>query len=142
MDFPNSVNATLTATCETFGYNPRLEVWGTDGVLICNDPNMFDGAVTLRRRKDSGFSLTPDAGTEMPYTHGYSENSRGLGVADMAYAIRTGRAHRASGELVMHTLDVMSSILQSSKEGRHVQIQSAFTRPEPFAAGVGANVLA
>jgi predicted dehydrogenase len=50
LDFAKGVNATLTATCELFGYNPRLEIWGTDGVLICNDPNMFDGIITLRRQ--------------------------------------------------------------------------------------------
>lgn len=29
---------------------------------------------------------------EVPLTHGYTENSRGIGVADMAYALRTGRS--------------------------------------------------
>jgi hypothetical protein len=52
-----------------FGYNPRLEIWGTDGMLICNDPNMFDGTITLRRQGEMReFSLTPDPGTQMPYT--------------------------------------------------------------------------
>jgi len=31
-------------------------------------------------------------------THGYAENSRGIGVADMAYALRSGRKQRVTLE--------------------------------------------
>ncbi|NLM09672.1 MAG: hypothetical protein GX213_02590 [Clostridiaceae bacterium] len=44
---------------------------------------------------------------EVPLTHGYTENSRGIGVADMAYALRTGRKHRANSDLTYHVLDIM-----------------------------------
>jgi hypothetical protein len=43
---------------------------------------------------------------------------------------------------VFHTLDIMSSILASSEQGRHIEIKSTVARPEPFAAGVSGNVLA
>ena len=53
----------------------------------------------------------------------YAQNSRGLGVADMATAIVSGRPHRASGELAYHVLDIMESIHVASEEDRHVKIQ-------------------
>jgi hypothetical protein len=50
-----------------------------------------------------------------------------MGVADMAHAIRTGRPHRASGDLAFHVLEVMDAFQRSSDSGKHVDI---VTRPE------------
>ena len=62
---------------------------------------------------------------DVPLTHGYTENSRGMGVADMASpAIREGRPHRASGELAYHVLDVMAAFEGAPTAGRHVAITS------------------
>ncbi len=38
------------------------------------------------------------------------QNSRGLGVADLAEALQTGRPPRASGEMAYHVLDIMHAI--------------------------------
>ena len=62
---------------------------------------------------------------ELPLTHGYSENSRGLGVADMAYAIRTGRKHRANGELTYHVLEAMHGIHDAANSGQYYYMQSS-----------------
>ncbi len=70
----------------------------------------------------------------MPLTHGYAENSRGLGVADMAYALRTGRPHRASGELTYHVLDIMHAIHDAAALGRQVTLDSGIARPDPLPA--------
>jgi predicted dehydrogenase len=63
-------------------------------------------------------------------TRPYTENSRGLGLADMAEGIRTGRAHRASGELAYHVLDIMHAIHDASAESRHVLLESTCARPD------------
>ena len=42
---------------------------------------------------------------------------RGVGVLEMARAIRAGRAPRASGELAYHVLDVLLSIEESAARG-------------------------
>jgi hypothetical protein len=60
----------------------------------------------------------------------FTENSRGLGVADMALGIREQRPHRASGELALHVLEVMHGFLGSSTQQRHIAIQSQPSRPE------------
>ncbi|MFO7632789.1 MAG: gfo/Idh/MocA family oxidoreductase, partial [Caldilinea sp.] len=59
---------------------------------------------------------------------------RGLGLADMAGGIRSGRAHRANGELAYHVLDIMHAIHDASAEGRHVLLESTCERPEAMAA--------
>ena len=132
LDFENGVIASITTTCEIFGYHPRLVIYGTEGVLTCNDPNMFGGPVRVRRR--SGETR------EIPLTHGYDNRNRGLGVADMAYALRNGRPMRASAELMYHVHDVMHAIHDASREGTHVELQSCVERPAPFAPGLGVDL--
>ncbi|GGJ53811.1 Gfo/Idh/MocA family protein [Deinococcus roseus] len=120
--------ATLQVAKESFGYSPRLEIYGTEGVLFVPDPNMFSGPIRL---------LQPD-GTlkEFPYSHGFAENSRGVGVADMAYALRSGRKHRASGELARHLLETTLGIFESSQRGQHVSISPLRDRPSPLPLGL------
>jgi predicted dehydrogenase len=127
LDFHSGAVGVVTTTCEVLGYNPRLEVYGTEGILTCNDPNMFGGPVYVQRRGGER--------QEVALTHYYSDRNRGLGIADMVYAIRDGRAPRASGELMYHVHDVMHSIHDASREGKHVFPESCVERPTPFAAG-------
>ena len=101
---------------------PRIEIYGSEGSLQVPDPNFFDGPVLIRGPFE-------DEWREAPLTHGYRPNSRGLGVADLASAVRSGRPHRASGELAYHVLEVMHGIHDASREGRHVEIASDFVRP-------------
>ena len=63
------------------------------------------------------------------------EDWRGLGLADMALAMRDGRLHRASGDLAYHVLDTMHAILDASHEGRHVDLTSNCERPARLSAG-------
>lgn len=102
---------------------PWIEIYGTAGTLAAPDPNTFGGPVRLRLAGDSEWK-------EVPVTRPYTENSRGLGLADMAEGIRTGRAHRATGELAYHVLDIMHAIHDASAESRHVLLESTCARPD------------
>jgi predicted dehydrogenase len=116
--------ATVTATTEIFNYFPRLEFYGTDGVLVANDPNMYSRPVTLTRK-----GAKPE---ELPLT-GYTGEGRGLGVAEMAQAIAAGRAPRSSGALMYHVLDAMHAFHDASASGSAVSLAgSAVERPAPF----------
>ena len=133
LDFESGVVGVVTTTCEIFGYNPRLEILGTQGILTCSDPNMFGGPVLVRRKGGEA--------REIPLTHDYNDRNRGLGVADMAYALRTGRPHRANGDLMYHVHDIMHAIHDASREGKHVVVRSRVDRPAPLEAGLGINAL-
>ncbi len=74
--------------------------------------------------------------SEVKLTHGYEMNSRGVGVADMACALLSGRAHRANGKLAYHVLDVMLAINDASKSGKHVKLTSACAVPKPLPTGL------
>ena len=64
--------------------------------------------------------------------HGYTEDSRGLGLLDMVHAIAEGRPARASGELAYHICEVMEGIAAAPKAGGFVEIESRPEKPTPL----------
>ncbi len=129
MDFANGAVGTLVTSFDVWSHRmPNIEIYGTEGSLGVPDPNSFGGPVLLRKPGDKDWS-------DIPLTHIYAENSRGLGVADMAYALRSGRPARASGELAYHVLDVMHAFHDASRDGRHVELTSGY-RPAPLPVGL------
>ena len=124
IEYANGVIATTTFSFDTMGLTnlPRIEIYGTEGSLSVPDPNRFDGPVQLRRKGDQEWS-------DIPHTHHHSMG-RGIGLADMAHAIRTGRPHRANGELALHILDLMQSFDESQASGKHIKLTTTCQRPE------------
>ena len=130
MDFASGAVGTIITTFDVWAAElPRIEVYGTEGSLSVPDPNTFAGPVRIRRASETEWS-------EVPLTHGYAENSRGMGVADMAYALRSGRPHRASGELAYHVLDIMHAFHDASREGRHIELESTCEEPASLPVGL------
>jgi len=126
VDFANGAVATIITSFDVWAANlPRIEIYGTQGSLAVPDPNTFGGPVRVRRAGAKDW-------TEVPLTHGYAENSRGLGVADMAAAIASGRPHRANGELTYHVLDIMHAFHDASSQGRHIELKSTCRQPAPL----------
>ncbi len=130
LGFANGVTASLTMSFDIWSSTqPRFEIYGTEGSLQVPDPNTFGGEVWVRRHDQKEWTL-------MPYTHGYAENSRGLGVADLAQCVAEGRpqgSNRCSGELAYHVLDVMHALHDAARSGQRVQIASTTARPRPMA---------
>jgi predicted dehydrogenase len=134
IDFANGATATMVMSFDVYPYPlPCLVLYGTKGTMEVPDPNTFGGPVRLRSADGKSFD-------EVPLTHS-TDRARGTGVADMAYAIRTGRAHRASGELAHHVVEVMEAFEKSSTSNQHVKLTSTCARPAMLPAGVAANVL-
>ena len=98
-----------------------IEVYGTEGTLFVPDPNCFGGPVRLYR---------PEEGVlrEIPLMYGYPENSRALGLADMAKALATGRPARCDVSQTFHVLEIIEGFETSAREGRWVEMQSHYER--------------
>ncbi|HHU77523.1 MAG: Gfo/Idh/MocA family protein [Caldicoprobacterales bacterium] len=135
LDFENGAVATIVTSFDIWSAQlPRIEIYGSEGTLSVPDPNSFGGPVFVRRGGASEWS-------EIPLTHGFSENSRGIGAADMAFAVQSGRAHRANGDMAYHVLDIMHAIQDSSESGRHIELESSCDKPAPFPLGMTADKL-
>ncbi len=119
-----SVSVTMSFDVKAHTHS-NIEVYGSAGSLSVPDPNCFGGSVKLKRPGDSDWR-------ESSHSHIYPENTRSLGLADMAAAIMSGRPHRCSGELAFHVLDVMQAFLEASEQGRRIDIGSSCERPAPM----------
>jgi predicted dehydrogenase len=125
LDFAAGPIATFVTSFDVWNRANSIEIYGSEGSLALPDPNTFGGPVRLRRRN-------ADAWEDVALTHNYADNSRGLGLADMAEGLRSGQPHRASGDLALHVLETMHAIHDASREGRHVELTSMVDRPMPF----------
>ena len=122
MDFDCGAVGTIFTTFDVYNEGQaRLEVYGTKGTLICPDPNTFGGPVKLLRPEQGGLM-------EMPLLFDYKENSRALGLADMAKAITDGRAARASWTQTLHVLEIMTGFEKASHENRAIDLTTHYER--------------
>jgi predicted dehydrogenase len=124
LDFASGVVGTITTSFDVWSHSmPPIEIYGTEGTLQVPDPNTFGGVVRVKRFR---------AGTwaEFPLINAYAENSRGLGVADMAESILAGTPHRASGELACHVLEIMHGIHDASASETYYHLKTTCARPD------------
>jgi len=123
IQFESGVVGNLGTSFDVWETNrSTLVIYGSEGTLRLPDPNTFGGPIQLLKAGGKEWS-------ELPLTYGHTENSRGLGVWDMAHALQTGEPARASGELGYHVLDVMVSVLESGENGHRVEVESTVERP-------------
>jgi predicted dehydrogenase len=134
LEHANGVTSTVTVSFEVWKSRAsKFEVYGTEGTITVPDPNMFSDAVEAAVR---GGDWQP-----VPDSAGYIDTGRGVGLADMADAIRENRPHRASGRLALHVLEIMDAILRSSQEKAVITVDSTAERPEivPLQTTTGAQ---
>ena len=130
MDFHNRATGSILMSFDVWDAQlPRIEIYGTHGSLSAPDPNTFGGPVRIYLPGYDGWSNTP-------LSHGYTVNSRGLGVADMANAIRSKRLHRANGNLTYHVLEVMHAFHVAADQEETVVLESSTDKPTPLPLGL------
>jgi predicted dehydrogenase len=124
LDFDSGPVATLVTSFDVWAAEvPRIEIYGSTGTMSLPDPNTFGGPVRVQEGRSGEWR-------EMPLMYGHTANSRGIGVEDMAKAMRSGGQHRANGNLAYHVLDIMHAIHEASEQGRHIELSSTCERPE------------
>src|ERR1700722_16515035 len=102
LEFGQGAVATVTMSFDAWSHHlPMLEIYGTEGSLQCPDPNTFGGEVLVWTTKKREWE-------KVPLTHS-DQIGRGVGIADMADAVRKRRPHRMNGELALHIVEVMEA---------------------------------
>lgn len=125
LEFAAGYGANTTFSFDSPAGKRLLELGGTEATLALPDPNTFGGPLLIRAPGDEDWRELPIEGTEA---------GRGIGVVEMARALRAGAAHRASGELGLHVLDVMATISASAAEGSFRKITGEVPKTEALPA--------
>ena len=129
LEFASGAIASVITSFDVWGHQlPWIEIHGADGSLSLPDPNVFDGIVRVMKGGARDW-------VEVPLAHAF-KIGRGTGVADMAYAIQSGRPHRASGDLAFHVLDIMCALEESAAQGRRIALESRVEQPQALPVGL------
>lgn len=107
---------------------PGMVLFGTMGVMYMADPNRFGGDVRVITKGNNEPFI-------MQQSHAFSDESRGLGVADMAWSLRMGRKNRASKEMAYHALEVLNGIVKSGETKSNQVMKSTFEKMPPIPRG-------
>lgn len=119
LKFKSGVIGNIITSFDVLGHNmPRIEVHGTKGSLSVPDPNTFGGPIKLKFMREDW----KDVDITLPYF----ENSRGLGISDMAKAISDNRINKANGEIALHVLELMHGFHWASESGKNYDLTTTF----------------
>lgn len=126
MEFESGAVGTICTTFDVY-YDTQasLEIYGSKGTLRVPDPNGFGGPVLLYRPEDPQWR-------EIPLLFDYRENSRALGLADMAKALVDGRAARADYKQTRHVLEILTGFEKSSQQKGYVELTTHYERSKPM----------
>jgi len=123
---------------------PYIEIYGSEGSLSIANPDEFDGRPRLRRVGPEELEQPPPPpGTvewaPIPLAQP-GDVRRGIGIADIAAAVREGRAHRADGEFAYHVLEVLLALARHRAGDGVVTVESRCERPAPLREPISAPV--
>ena len=110
-----------------------ITIYGTEGILKVGNPEQFGSPCVLIRGEGGE--------CQVPFTHGFdgknrlddihdfdSYGHRGIGAAELAWALRTGRKEiRCSKEYGLHCQEVLFGMDQSAESGSVYKLESRFT---------------
>ena len=142
--FKNNTVIRLTLSFDVIAHQRNhIELYGEKGSMIVPDPNMFGGSVfTCKKLGDNWkeFKTTKmhlgkinirtqsSRANEAPTNANY----RGAGLSEMAYSIEKKRKHLCNGEISLHVLDIITSIMKASKSGVNQSINTDCLKPKKF----------
>ncbi|MFJ2767000.1 Gfo/Idh/MocA family protein [Streptomyces sp. NPDC087300] len=123
VEFASGVRANSTFSFDSALPRIGFEITGTDATLAVPDPNTFGGPLKLLPNGSGDWRELP--------VHGRLDG-RGIGVVDMARALRGGTPHRASGALALHVLQTMTAITRSADRAEFAPLATQLVPPEPL----------
>ena len=142
--FKNDSIIRLTLSFDVIAHQRNhIELYGEKGSMIVPDPNMFGGSVLTcnklgdnwREFKTSKMPLgrinirtQSSRANETPTNANY----RGVGLSEMAYSIENKRKHLCSGEISLHVLDIITSIMKAARSGKIQYINTFCAKPKKF----------
>lgn len=108
----DNVPITFTASFDAVGTRaPHLEIHGSDGTLALPDPNFHQGDVLHHPYDSFVWDTLPQGNAQTPL-------GRGMGVLDLAAALRTGGQPQCSPQRAARTAHLTQQILHAATSGQ------------------------
>lgn len=134
LEFKTGALITLGASWDVKAHrHGNMELYGSQGTLFMPDPNFFGGRLEIGRDDDAPAETVDQ--WDHPFgvaNEGERANYRTAGLADMVAAIAEGRAHRCSLEMAVHSIEVMTGLLEAGETGMPVAMTTTCDRPDPL----------
>lgn len=127
---------------------PRMEIYGTEGVIFAPDPNTLEGSVQLLKASDFKEEIlklprfervkmlySPESlkyFKTIDYVIPSNGNERGRGVSDMADAIMNGGKARAGADISRHVSEALAAFNICADTCMPYVMQSTCERPAPL----------
>ena len=126
LTFDRGITVSLLTSFDIFSTRQtNIEIYGTKGTLYVPDPNNFSGKITF-------FNGETHQEEDFPMAFDYPENSRCLGLDDLAKSLETGRPGRTTSRQTFHVLETISGVFESARTGKPYVLQSHFEREAPM----------
>ncbi len=137
MEFLNGAIITMISSWDVWGDGQTsMELYGNKGSIKVPDSNSFFGEIEILK-KEGEFEKV--SSWDHPFNHlneeldsGWTANYRSAGLSDLAFSIQKKITPRCNIEILTHTVEIMVSILDSSKEGRAISLKTTCERPKPL----------
>ena len=134
LEFDGGAAVTFGASWDVFRHsNHPIELHGTKGSLRLPDPDNFGGVVAVSDGggdwDETDTSTLLYGAANWPVDAPDRANYRMLGLADLARAVIEGRTPRASGDLALHVLEVMETILRAAETGTAQAVPGVIAQP-------------
>jgi len=142
--FKNNTIIRLTLSFDVIAHQKNhIELYGEKGSMIVPDPNMFGGSVLICNKLGDNWKefktnqmplgrINIRAQSSRANETPTNANYRGVGISEMAYSIENMQKHLCNGEISLHVLDVITSIMKSASSGKSQSISTNCTKPKKF----------
>ena len=121
----------------------HIELYGDKGSIIVPDPNMFGGSVYSCLELGGKWTEHKTDNLELGKINIKSQSSRanesptnanyrGAGLSEMALSIENNKLHLCNGDLSLHVLDIIQSIMRAAQSGKKEVINTKCVKPKPL----------
>jgi len=125
LDFVGGAVISLTTSFDIWKHrHSPLELYGDNGSILLNDPNLFGGKIR--------YTVQDGPWRSVDYAKPYRQNCRGIGLIDMANGLRDGSDFRCNEALSLHVLEAMDKLLASAASARSLSLETRCERPQPL----------
>lgn len=132
LEFEAGAFVTLSTSFDVWKHkSSHIELYGEHGSVVLPDPNQFGGELSVCETDGDWQDLAPRA---------FTGRLRGLGVAEMAWALGAGQPHRANGQLALHVLEIMDATLRAAEKACPMALSTRCERPAPLPLGFAQQI--